>query len=79
LNQFLDRSKTLKIQKTPKQQTPGMAPGMAQAWHRHFGMAPGAQRAPIDQVLVVFPRPEGADRSGAGGFSVPRGQRSVGR
>jgi hypothetical protein len=50
-----------------------------------------AQRAQIGQVLVVFPRPEGADRSGAGGFprpegtdrsgsggfSAPRGRRSV--
>jgi hypothetical protein len=26
---------------------------------------------------VVFPRPEGADRSGIGGFSAPRGRRSV--
>ena len=37
----------------------------------------GAQRAQISQVLVVFPRPEGADQSGADDVSAPRGRRSV--
>ena len=37
-----------------------------------------AHRAQIGQGLVVFPRPKGADLSGAG-FSAPRGRRSVWR
>jgi hypothetical protein len=36
-----------------------------------------AQRAQTGQALVVFPRPEGADRSGIDGCSAPRGRRSV--